>query len=148
MRAVLQRVLRARVTVNGAVAGDIGLGLLALVGVGHDDTEADAQWMARKIAEIRIFADERKPMNRSIIEAGGGALVVSQFTLYGDTSRGRRPGFTHAAPPEIAEPLVARVASLVAERGIPVATGVFGAHMEVELVNDGPVTILLNSHER
>ena len=148
MRAVLQRVLRARVTVNGALAGDIGLGLLALVGVGHDDTEADAQWMARKIAEIRIFADDRKPMNRSIIEAGGGALVVSQFTLYGDTSRGRRPGFTNAAPPEIAEPLVARVASLVADRGIPVATGVFGAHMEVELVNDGPVTILLNSRER
>jgi len=148
VRAVLQRVLRARVTVNGALAGDIGLGLLALVGVGHEDTEADAQWMARKIAEIRVFADDRKPMNRSIVEVGGGALVVSQFTLYGETSRGRRPGFTNAAPPEIAEPLVARVASLVAERGIPVATGVFGAHMEVELVNDGPITILLNSRER
>jgi len=148
VRAVLQRVLRARVTVNGALAGDIGLGMLALVGVGHEDTDADAQWMARKIAEIRIFADDRKPMNRSIVEVGGGALVVSQFTLYGETSRGRRPGFTNAAPPEIAEPLVARVASLVAERGIPVATGEFGAHMEVELVNDGPITILLNSRER
>jgi D-tyrosyl-tRNA(Tyr) deacylase len=148
VRAVLQRVLRARVTVNGALSGDIGLGLLALIGVGREDTEADAGWMARKVAEIRIFADDKKPMNRSIVEAGGGALVVSQFTLYGETSRGRRPGFTNAAPPEIAEPLVARVASLIAERGIPVATGVFGAHMEVELVNDGPVTILLNSRER
>jgi D-tyrosyl-tRNA(Tyr) deacylase len=148
VRAVLQRVLRARVTVNGALSGDIGLGLLALIGVGREDTEADAGWMARKVAEIRIFADDKKPMNRSVVEAGGGALVVSQFTLYGETSRGRRPGFTNAAPPEIAEPLVARVASLIAERGIPVATGVFGAHMEVELVNDGPVTILLNSRER
>ncbi len=140
MRAVLQRVSQARVEVDGQVVGAIGAGLLALVGVTHHDGPAEVEWLARKIAELRILPDER-----SVAETGGGVLVVSQFTLYADTRKGRRPSWSAAAPGPVAEPLVAAVAGALAARGIPVATGTFGAHMDVHLVNDGPVTIVLDT---
>src|SRR5262249_9185515 len=143
VRAVCQRVSRASVTVDGAVVGKIGLGWLVLLGVGQHDDEATAARLADKIVGLRVFEDEAGKMNRSVLDVGGALLVVSQFTLYADTSRGRRPGFTGAAPPALAEPLVARFADLVSERGLRVETGRFGAHMAVELVNDGPVTIVL-----
>lgn len=143
MRAVCQRVSRASVTVDGEVVGEIGQGWLVLLGVGPHDDEATAARMADKIVGLRVFEDEAGKMNRSLLDTGGALLVVSQFTLYADTSRGRRPGFTGAAPPAIAEPLVERFAALVRERGVTVATGRFGAHMAVELLNDGPVTIVL-----
>jgi D-tyrosyl-tRNA(Tyr) deacylase len=114
-----------------------------LLGVGADDTEAEATVLVDKIVNMRVFEDEAGKMNRSVVDVGGAVLLVSQFTLYADTSRGRRPGFTGAAPPAIAEPLVARVAELIRERGLTVATGRFGAQMAVDLVNDGPVTIVL-----
>lgn len=145
MRAVVQRVSRAGVTVDGDIVGDIGAGLLVLVGVGTGDTEADADALAAKIAGLRIFPDGDGKMNRSVAEAGGAALVVSQFTLLADVARGRRPSFAGAADPSVAEPLVDRVAEGLARAGIAVAGGRFGAHMEVESVNDGPVTILLES---
>lgn len=145
MRAVVQRVSRAGVTVDGDVVGDIGAGLLVLVGVGTGDTEADADALAAKIAGLRIFPDSDGKMNRSVAEAGGAALVVSQFTLLADVARGRRPSFTGAADPSVAEPLIDRVAAGLEGAGIAVARGRFGAHMEVESVNDGPVTILLES---
>jgi D-tyrosyl-tRNA(Tyr) deacylase len=143
MRAVCQRVSRASVTVDGEVAGEIGVGWLVLLGVGPNDDETAAARMADKIVGLRVFADEAGKMNRSVVDIGGEVLVVSQFTLYADTSRGRRPGFTGAAPPAVAEPLVTRFAEIVRERGVRVATGRFGAMMEVELVNHGPVTIVL-----
>jgi D-tyrosyl-tRNA(Tyr) deacylase len=143
MRAVCQRVSRAKVTVEGEVVGEIGLGWLVLLGVGPNDDEATATRMADKIVGLRVFEDEAGKMNRSVLDVGGALLVVSQFTLYADTSRGRRPGFTGAASPALAEPLVARFADLARERGLTVATGRFGASMQVELVNDGPVTIAL-----
>lgn len=143
MRAVCQRVSRASVTVDGEVVGEIGRGWLVLLGVGPTDDEAVAARMADKIVGLRVFEDEAGKMNRSVVDVGGALLVVSQFTLYADTSRGRRPGFTGAAPPAMAEPLVERFAEIVRERGLPVATGRFGAHMAVELLNDGPVTIVL-----
>lgn len=143
MRAVCQRVSRASVTVGDEVVGEIGLGWLVLLGVGPNDDETVAARLADKIVGLRVFEDEAGKMNRSVVDVGGALLVVSQFTLYADTSRGRRPGFTGAAPPSIAEPLVERFAELVRERGLRVETGRFGAMMEVSLVNHGPVTIVL-----
>jgi D-tyrosyl-tRNA(Tyr) deacylase len=143
MRAVCQRVKRAHVTVDGLLVGAIGAGWAVLLGVGPNDDEQTAARIADKIVGLRIFEDEAGKMNRSVLDVGGEVLVISQFTLYADTSRGRRPGFTGAAPPAIAEPLVERVASLIRERGLTVATGRFGAMMDVELVNHGPVTIVL-----
>jgi D-tyrosyl-tRNA(Tyr) deacylase len=143
MRAVCQRVSRASVAVDGETVGEIGLGWLVLLGVGPRDDEATAARMADKIVGLRVFEDEAGKMNRSVLDVGGAVLLVSQFTLYADTSRGRRPGFTGAAPPAVAEPLVERVAELIRERGLTVATGRFGALMDVSLTNHGPVTILL-----
>ncbi len=148
MRALLQRATRASVRVDGAVVGEIGPGLVVLLGVGPDDDATIADELARKTAELRIFRDEDGRTNRSVLDVGGGALVVSQFTLFADTRRGRRPGFTGAAPPELAERLYARFAATLEAIGVPVATGRFGAEMAVELVNDGPFTIWLDSAER
>ena len=148
MRAVVSRVSWARVVADGELTGEIGPGLLILVGVTHADTEADAGWLAAKVATLRVFDDDQGKMNRSLTETGGAALVVSQFTLYGDARRGRRPSYIAAAPPEQAAPLVEAVAKSLAGSGIPVATGRFGADMRVESAGDGPVTILLDStHE-
>jgi D-tyrosyl-tRNA(Tyr) deacylase len=144
VRAVCQRVSRASVTVDGEVVGAIGLGWMVLLGVGPNDDEQTAARIADKIVGLRVFEDEAGKMNRSVLDVGGAVLLVSQFTLYADTSRGRRPGFTGAAPPASAEPLVERVAALMRERGLNVETGRFGAMMEVELVNHGPVTIVLS----
>lgn len=143
MRIVLQRVRSGSVLVNHQTLAEIGPGLVLLVGVGPQDGEQQARYLAEKIANLRIFEDEQGKMNRSILETGGAALVVSQFTLYADTRKGRRPAFTEAAPPEIASPLVSCFANLLREQGVPVAEGKFGAHMLVEIQNDGPVTILL-----
>lgn len=147
MRAVLQRATSARVLVGAEVVGvlDPAPGLVVLVGVGPADGEAQARLLAEKIAGLRIFADEAGKINRSVVEVGGGALVVSQFTLYADVRRGRRPGFTTAAAPDIAAPLVERFADALRALGVPVQTGRFGAEMAVELVNDGPFTIVLDT---
>ncbi|HEY7771052.1 D-aminoacyl-tRNA deacylase [Longimicrobium sp.] len=143
MRIVLQRVARARVTVGERVTGEIGPGLLLLVGFTEGDGDDALTWMAEKVAGLRIFADDEGKMNRSVQEAGGGLLVVSQFTLYGDTRKGRRPSFVEAARPEIAIPLYERFLQMLRATGLPVQTGEFGAMMQVELVNDGPVTLIL-----
>ena len=140
---VVQRVSSGSVTVDGQRVGEVGLGLVILVGVGKGDTDAQADWLAEKIANLRIFEDEAGKMNRSVLEAGGGALVVSQFTLYGDAQKGRRPSFLDAALPQEAEPLVTYFGRRLVFYGVPVQTGVFGAHMLVEINNDGPVTIIL-----
>jgi D-tyrosyl-tRNA(Tyr) deacylase len=145
MRALIQRVSEASVEVEGRIVGAIGAGLLVLVGVGHDDSEAEARFLAEKTAHLRIFGDDEGKFNRSLIDSGGAALVVSQFTLYADTRKGRRPSFIDAAAPELAAPLVDRYRECLRELGIAVAGGVFGAHMRVALVNDGPVTISLDS---
>ncbi|MCG8590134.1 MAG: D-aminoacyl-tRNA deacylase [Proteobacteria bacterium] len=145
MRAVVQRVREARVDVGAESVAGIGPGMLALVGVARGDGEAEARWMAAKLVGLRIFPDDAGRMNRSLVEAGGELCVVSQFTLLGDARKGRRPSFVGAAAPEMAEPLVARVGELAAEAGVRVATGRFGAHMSVSLVNDGPVTLVLDS---
>ena len=145
MRAVVSRVAWARVEADGELAGEIGPGLLVLVGVTHADTEDDAAWLAAKLAALRVFDDDQGKMNCAVAEAGGGALVVSQFTLYGDARRGRRPSYVAAAPPEQAAPLVEAVAKALAGAGLEVATGRFGAHMLVSSAGDGPVTILLDS---
>jgi D-tyrosyl-tRNA(Tyr) deacylase len=145
VRAVVSRVAWARVVADGELTGEIGPGLLVLVGVTHDDTEAEADWLAAKVAALRVFDDDQGKMNRSLTEVGGAALVVSQFTLYGDARKGRRPSYVAAAPPDQAAPLVEAVAKSLAGSGIPVATGRFGAHMRVESSGDGPVTILLDS---
>jgi len=145
MRALLQRVSRASVTVDGKVVGKIGRGLLVLLGVGVGNGEAQVKFLADKIVHLRIFGDDEGKMNRSLLDTGGEVLVVSQFTLYADMRRGRRPSFTNAAPPSIAEPLVERFKDAIAAYGLTVADGVFGAYMEVELLNDGPVTIWLDS---
>jgi D-tyrosyl-tRNA(Tyr) deacylase len=145
MRAVLQRVSQASVTVGDEVVGAIGRGLLILLGIGVGDSEAEARLLAEKTANLRIFADEEGRFNRSLLDIGGEALVVSQFTLYADTRRGRRPSFSNAAPPEIAAPLVDVFASELRRLGVAVNTGRFGAMMRAALVNDGPVTILLDS---
>jgi D-tyrosyl-tRNA(Tyr) deacylase len=145
VRAIAYRVAWARVLVGGEVVGEIGAGLLVLVGVGNDDGPAEAAWLADKVASLRIFEDAGGKMNRSLAEAGGGTLVVSQFTLYGDARRGRRPSFVAAARPERAAPLVTAVAERLAAAGIKTATGRFGAEMTIESAGDGPVTILLDS---
>ncbi len=145
MRVVVQRVRRARVTVGDEVVGEIGQGLLVLLGVTHDDTSDDARWLAEKSIGLRIFADDEGKMNRGVADIGGGVLVVSQFTLYGDCSKGKRPSFITAAPPEIAIPLYEAFVEAVRALGVPVATGRFGAMMDVELVNDGPVTLIVES---
>lgn len=145
MRAVLQRVSQAAVTVQGERVASIGRGYLVLVGVTHTDGETDARYIADKIASLRLFEDEVGKINLGITDVGGEVLVVSQFTLYADCRKGRRPSFTDAAPPDMAERLYLRVAEMLREVGVPVQTGVFGARMQVALVNDGPVTILLDS---
>ena len=145
MRALLQRVTQAKVEVSRAVTGEIGLGLLVLLGVAKPDTAADAEFLADKTVQLRIFADEAGKMNRSLIDAGGGLLVVSQFTLYGDTRKGRRPGFDAAAPPDQARTLYEHFVLAARRSGVRVETGVFQADMAVSLVNDGPVTFLLES---
>lgn len=143
MRVVLQRVSRARVSVDGHTTGEIGAGLLLLVGFTDTDREEGLVWMADKLVGLRIFADEEGKMNRSIADTEGAFLVVSQFTLYGDAAKGRRPSFIDAARPEVAVPLYERFIALLRATGRPVATGQFGAMMDVELVNDGPVTLIL-----
>jgi D-tyrosyl-tRNA(Tyr) deacylase len=145
VRALLQRVRRASVSVDGQVVGSIGQGLCILLGVGPMDTAGMAATLAAKCAELRIFNDEAGKMNLSLFDVNGAALVISQFTLYADTSRGRRPSFSGAAPPAIAAPLVDAFAAALRDRGVPVETGVFGADMLVEIHNDGPVTIWLDS---
>ena len=147
MRALLQRVSHASVTVDEQVVGQIGQGLLVLLGVGQNDSEVQVKTLADKIVHLRIFGDEEGKMNRSLLDIEGEVLVVSQFTLYADTRRGRRPSFTDAAPPDVAEPLCERFKDAVAAYGLKVAGGVFGAHMDVELLNDGPVTIWLESEK-
>ncbi|HPX95226.1 MAG TPA: D-aminoacyl-tRNA deacylase [Brevefilum fermentans] len=143
MKAVVQRVSQGRVTVDGQVVAEIGKGLVILLGVAPEDTLATVEQMTEKIAHLRIFEDDEGKMNLSALDVDGEAIVVSQFTLYADTRRGRRPSFIDAAKPEIAEPLVEACAEQLSARGIPTQTGVFGAHMDVALVNVGPVTILL-----
>jgi len=145
MRALVQRVARARVSVEGRVRGEIGPGLLALVGATHGDGPADACWLAGKVAGLRVFPDAEGRMNRDVRAAAGAVLVVPQFTLYGDARHGRRPDFTAAARPEEAEPLIERFGAELAALAVRVERGVFRAHMQVELVNDGPVTLLLES---
>jgi D-tyrosyl-tRNA(Tyr) deacylase len=145
MRAVVQRVSRARVTVQQRVAGEIGAGLLILLGVGRDDSPEAAATMAEKVANLRIFEDDQGKMNRSLLDVKGAALVVSQFTLYGDARGQRRPSFISAAPPEQADALYEAFNKALRELGVAVATGIFQASMSVELVNEGPVTILLDS---
>jgi D-tyrosyl-tRNA(Tyr) deacylase len=148
MRLLLQRVSRAEVRVEGAVAGRIGRGLVALVGVGHDDTAMVARTLARRTTELRIFPDDAGRTNRSLIDVGGAVLAVSQLTLYADTSRGRRPSFLGAAPPAQGERLYGVYADELASLGVQVERGVFGARMEVDLVNEGPFTIWLDLDER
>src|SRR5437868_1683121 len=147
MRALLQRVSRASVTVDGNVVGQIGQGLLVLLGVGQEDSEVEVKTLADKIVHLRIFGDDEGKMNRSLLDVGGEVLVVSQFTLYADVRKGRRPSFTDAAPPSLAEPLVERFKDALATYGLKVEDGVFGAYMEVELINSGPVTIWMDSEE-
>jgi D-tyrosyl-tRNA(Tyr) deacylase len=143
MRALIQRVSKASVTVEGETVGAIDQGLVVLLGVAHGDTEEEADWLARKIAGLRIFEDQEGRMNVGLLDVGGEVLLVSQFTLYADASKGRRPSFVDAAPPEVAEPLVAYFADALKGCHVPVEEGVFGAMMMVEIHNDGPVTIML-----
>ena len=145
MRSVVQRVSRGAVRVDRQVVGEVGHGLVVLLGVAAGDGPDDARWTADKLAQLRIFEDEAGKMNRSVQDVGGSVLLVSQFTLLGDARKGNRPSFVGAAPPEPANALYEEVVALLRARGVPVATGVFRAHMEVELVNDGPVTLLLDS---
>ena len=145
MRILLQRVSRARVRVDERTTGKIGPGLVLLVGIHRSDGEDQLRYCAEKCAHLRIFADEDGKMNRSVLDAGGQVLAISQFTLYGDCRKGRRPGFTEAAPPECAEPLYERFVQFLEETGLQVACGVFGAHMVVDLDNDGPVTLMVQS---
>ena len=145
MIGVIQRVSRASVSVSEDVVARIGTGLLVLVGATHSDTVEDARALGSKIVGLRMFGDDNGLMNRSVVETGGQVLVVSQFTLLGDARKGRRPSFVDAALPEIAAPLIEEVGLVIAEHGVPVASGVFGAYMRVELVNDGPVTLILRT---
>ncbi len=145
---MVQRVSQARVEVDGQTVGQIGRGLLVLLGVGQHDTLEDAAYLARKIAGLRIFADAEGKMNLALADVGGGVLVVSQFTLYGDTRRGNRPSFVEAAPPAVGRRLYEQFCDLLTGQGLPVETGVFQAHMQVHLINDGPVTLWLDSAER
>jgi D-aminoacyl-tRNA deacylase len=143
MRALIQRVKSGKVSVNGRTVAEISDGLVVLLGIGQGDNEAKARFLAEKIATLRIFEDNEGKFNESILDHGGDVIVVSQFTLYADTRKGRRPSFTEAAPPELAAPLVEKFSELLRARGICTQTGVFGAHMLVEIQNDGPVTISL-----
>lgn len=143
MRALIQRVSRASVSVDGEVRGAIGPGFVVLLGVTHGDSDEEAAWLANKVAGLRVFEDDGGKMNLALADIGGSVLVVSQFTLYGDASRGRRPSFTDAAPPDVAEPLVEKFGNQLRDQGITVETGVFGAHMSVEIHNDGPVTLMI-----
>jgi D-tyrosyl-tRNA(Tyr) deacylase len=145
MRAVIQRVSQASVRVEGSVLGEIGPGLLALLGIAKPDTAADAEFLAEKILNLRVFPDQAGKMNRSLMDTGGALLVVSQFTLYGDCSKGRRPSFDDAAPAEQARPLYEHFIEVARRSGLRVETGAFQAHMDVSLVNDGPVTLLVES---
>jgi len=147
VRAVVQRVSRARVVVDGRVSGEIAAGMVVFLGVGRGDTSESAAYLAEKIAHLRIFDDDQGKMNRSLLETGGAALVVSQFTLYGDARGQRRPSFVKAAPPEEANSLYEEFVERLRSLGVRVETGVFQAHMGVELINDGPVTILLDSEK-
>ena len=142
MRVVVQRAAEASVATEG-YAASIGPGMVVLLGVGKDDTDDDAQFMAEKLVHLRIFADEAGKMNRSVVDIGGGILLVSNFTLHGDCRKGRRPGFDAAGEPKLAEALYEKVAGLIAQQGVPVETGSFGAYMQVSSINDGPVTFLL-----
>jgi len=148
VRAVIQRVTSARVHVGATTVGEIGAGLLVLVGVSRSDTEADAKYIAGKIRDMRVFEGDGKPMDRSVVDVGGSVLVVSQFTLYGDMRKGRRPSFDEAASPELARALYDAVVRELRTAQVPVATGQFQAMMRVELVNDGPVTVLVDSTRR
>jgi D-aminoacyl-tRNA deacylase len=143
MRVVLQRVKQGCVRVDGRIIAEIGLGLVILLGVGPQDGDEQIDYLVNKIAHLRIFEDDQGKINRSLLDVNGAAIVVSQFTLYADTRKGRRPSFTDAAPPEIASPLVDRFTDKLAALGVPTQTGEFGAHMQVEIHNDGPVTIWL-----
>ncbi len=143
MRLIAQRVTQASVSIQEQVVGEISAGLLILLGVGAGDSEKEARWLAHKTANLRIFADAEGKMNLSVLDVGGSVLVVSQFTLYGDVRRGFRPSFAHAAPPSVARPLVELYIAALRAENIPVETGVFGAQMVVQLVNDGPVTIIM-----
>lgn len=145
MRLLIQRAAKGSVTIGGETVGRTGKGLVVLVGVTHTDTEADAEYLANKCVNLRIFTDENDKMNLSLLNIGGGMLAISQFTLYGDCVKGRRPGFDLAARPELAEPLYEKFVELVRNMGVPVETGRFGADMMVEIHNDGPVTFLLES---
>lgn len=147
MRAVLQRVTRASVSVEEQVVGAIGLGLLVLLGVEQGDTDRDVQYIAQKIANVRIFSDSEQKMNLSILQTGGAVLMVSQFTLLGDARKGRRPGFTQAEAPQEADRAYEAVCAALEDIGVPVQRGQFRAHMQVQLVNDGPVTLLLDSRK-
>lgn len=148
MRALVQRVTEASVEIDAGPVGSIGLGLLVLLGVSADDEEADAEYLVPKIVNLRVFADDANRFNHSVADVGGEVLVVSQFTLYADTRRGRRPDFTSAAPPDLAERLYEHTVSLLRETGLTVATGRFQAYMQVRSQNDGPVTIMLDSADR
>ena len=148
MRVVLQRVDHGRVRVDGGIIAEIGLGLVILLGVGPNDGDEQVDYLVNKIANLRIFEDEEGKINRSVLDVGGEAIVVSQFTLYADTRKGRRPSFTDAASPEIASPLVDRFVQRLAQEGVQTQTGEFGAHMLVEIHNDGPVTIMLDSRDK
>ena len=145
MRALIQRVISAKVSVDGKTVAEIGRGLVILLGIGEGDTQEQADSLAEKIATLRIFEDHTSKFNLSILDIGGAAIVVSQFTLYADTRKGRRPSFSEAARPEIAEPLVAAFVKYLSARGVPTQTGVFAAHMLVEIANDGPVTLWLEN---
>lgn len=145
MRAVIQRVSQARVVIDGVVVGEIQRGLLVLLGVTHADTVEQARWLAEKVVGLRVFNDGEGKMNLGVADVGGGVLVVSQFTLYGDCRKGRRPSFIDAAGPETAIPLYEAFVDAVRAQGVPTATGRFGAMMQVELVNDGPVTLIVDS---
>lgn len=145
MRAVVQRVSRARVSIDGSVVGEIGLGMLVLLAAGHGDGPGQVRWMAEKLAGLRIYGDETGKMNLSLQQVGGAMLIVSQFTLYGDCRKGKRPSYTRSAPPEEARAIYASFLSAVKDLGIPVQEGTFGAMMQVDLVNDGPVTLIVDS---
>lgn len=145
MRALIQRVTEARVSVEAQVVGEIGAGYLILLGVGHDDTPAEAEQLAGKIVNLRLFSDEAGKFNHSLVDVGGAALVVSQFTLFADTRKGRRPSFVQAAAPDLAVPLIDHFCATLRKHGVTVATGQFGATMQVRLINDGPVTVWLDT---
>ena len=145
MRSVVQRVSRALVTIGREQVGTIGPGLVVLLGIHTNDSEKEAKWLADKIVGLRIFEDDKGLMNRSLLDVDGEMLIVSQFTLYGDCRKGRRPGYSSAARPEVAEPLYEHFIHMVQQQGVTTATGRFGAMMQVELINDGPVTLLLDS---